>query len=69
MFWRRPLLFSWGLRFSGWWQRIRPKRAYVLHLPLPQADELGLEGQIQQSIAGCTLPVTILGLGQRVDPA
>ena len=50
-------------------QRIRPKRAYVLHLPLSQADELGLEGQIQQSIAGCTLPVTILGLGQRVDPA
>lgn len=50
-------------------QRIRPKRAYVLHLPLPQADELGLAGQIQQNIAGDPLPVTILGLGQRVDPA
>lgn len=50
-------------------QRIRPNRAYVLHLPLPQEDSLGLARQIHENLAGCTLPVTLLQLGQQVELA
>ena len=48
-------------------QQIRPNRAYVLHLPLPQEDSLGLARQIHENLAGCTLPVTLLQLGQQVE--
>lgn len=50
-------------------QQIRPNRAYVLHLPLPQEDSLGLARQIHENLAGCTLPVTLLQLGQQVELA
>ena len=50
-------------------QRIQPSRAYVLHLPLPQADTQGLTQQIQQNLAGCSLPAIILQLGQQVELA
>lgn len=50
-------------------QRIQPSRAYVLHLPLPQADTQGLAQQIQQNLAGCSLPAIILQLGQQVELA
>lgn len=50
-------------------QQIRPNRAYVLHLPLPQADTQGLARQIHENLAGCTLPVTLLQLGQQVELA
>lgn len=50
-------------------QRIQPSRAYVLHLPLPQADTQGLTQQIQKNLAGCSLPAIILQLGQQVELA
>ena len=50
-------------------QRIQPSRAYVLHLPLPQADTQGLAQQIQKNLAGCSLPAIILQLGQQVELA
>lgn len=67
---RRPLLFLLARPFKRVVeQQIRPNRAYVLHLPLPQEDSLGLARQIHENLAGCTLPVTLLQLGQQVELA